>query len=369
MVDKKTAAIAVLCVITVLCLGLWFNSDQEANKLKGGLYELEVDYEKLARVRTSLEENYSELRTEKEDLETEYSTLENDLIEQREENDDNQKEISDLENQLDQAQKMILDNENEIIELGNEISALSIEISALSSQITNYQSQLSQYSSTTSQLQSELVDLEGYLDDIKEIVVTQHYEWEYGTGYYPSEWFWDLPISLRTYTEYHFRPRPSSWREWVDMADDPYDDFYITSMIQQINKAAIEEGFTESEKVNFVIAFVQSLPYTVDSATTDWDEYPKYPLETLFERGGDCEDTSILVAALLDRLGYDTCLLLLYNENHCAVGVSITGTHGSYYEHNGKKYYYLETTGEGFEIGEIPSGITNTRAYIYPINP
>lgn len=212
-------------------------------------------------------------------------------------------------------------------------------------------------------------DLEGYLDDIQEIVVTQHYEWEYGTGYYPSEWFWDLPISIRTYTEYHFRPRPGHWSEWVDMANDPYDDYYISSMIQQINKAAIEEGFTESEKVNFVIAFVQSLPYTVDNATTDWDEYPKYPLETLFERGGDCEDTSILVASLLDRLGYDTCLLLLYNENHCAVGVSITGTYGIYYEHDGKKYYYLETTGDGFEIGDMPSGFTDTRAYIYPINP
>jgi len=76
MVDKKTSAIVVLCVVTVLCLGLWANEAQEVSRLKGGLSELEVDYEKLARVRTSLEENYSELRTEKEDLETEYSNLE-----------------------------------------------------------------------------------------------------------------------------------------------------------------------------------------------------------------------------------------------------------------------------------------------------
>jgi len=362
MVDKKNATIAVLCVVMVLCLGLWFNSAQEASRLKGGLYELEDDYEKLVLVRTSLEENYSELRTEKEDLETEYSTLENDLMEQREENEDNQEEISDLENQLEQAQITILDNENEIIELGNEISALS-------SQLSSYQSQLSQYSSTVSQLRSELLELEVYVDDIKEIIVTQHYEWEYGTGYYPSDWSWDLDISLRIYTEYHFRPRPGHWSEWIDMVNDPYDDYYITDMVQIFNKVAIEEGYSESEKVNFVIAFVQSLPYTVDSSTTDWDEYPKYPLETLFERGGDCEDTSILVAALLDRLGYDTCLLLLSHENHCAVGVSITGTYGSYYEHDGKKYYYLETTGDGFEIGDMPSGFTDTRAYIYPINP
>lgn len=79
MVEKKTVAIAVLCVVTVLCLGLWANEAQEANRLEGELSELEDDYDNLARVRTSLEENYSELRTEKEDLEEEYSNLEADV--------------------------------------------------------------------------------------------------------------------------------------------------------------------------------------------------------------------------------------------------------------------------------------------------
>ena len=69
MVDKKTSVIAILCVTTVLFLGLWINADQEAQRLGGVLGELEDDYDKLARVRTSLEENYSKLRTEKEDLE------------------------------------------------------------------------------------------------------------------------------------------------------------------------------------------------------------------------------------------------------------------------------------------------------------
>jgi len=76
MVEKKTAAIIVLCITMILCIGLWSNSMQEANRLEGELWELEGDYEKLARVRTSLEENYSELKTEKEDLEKDYTNLE-----------------------------------------------------------------------------------------------------------------------------------------------------------------------------------------------------------------------------------------------------------------------------------------------------
>ena len=84
MVDKKTVAIAILCVTATLCLGLYSNSAQEANRLKGGMRELEDDYDKLARVRTSLEENYSELRPEKEDLEHQYVILEG-LAEYRQE--------------------------------------------------------------------------------------------------------------------------------------------------------------------------------------------------------------------------------------------------------------------------------------------
>ena len=87
----------------------------------------------------------------------------------------------------------------------------------------------------------------------------------------------------------------------------------------------------------------------------------------LSDRGGDCEDTSILVAALLDRMGYDVALLLLEDASHMAIGVSIPGTHGAYYEYDSTKYFYLETTGEDWRIGQIPASITDTTEYIYPL--
>ena len=83
------------------------------------------------------------------------------------------------------------------------------------------------------------------------------------------------------------------------MAKEVGDDYYIDQMVRQINTAALEEHFTKVEKLNFVVDFVQSLPCTVDDETTPYDEYPRYLVETLFDRGGDYEDTAILVAALL----------------------------------------------------------------------
>jgi len=215
-----------------------------------------------------------------------------------------------------------------------------------------------------STLESGMADLQSRLDEILSIEVTQHYGWNYGY----STWHWDLPIPMSLYVEYWERERPSSWDEWTYMAKDPDDDYYIDQMIQGINEAAIKEGFTEKEKVDFVIAFVQSLPYTEDDVATRWDEYPKYPVETLFDRGGDCEDTSILVAALLDRLGYDVAILILDDEDHAAVGVSIRGIYGTYYEYEGEEYFYLETTGDGWKIGEMPD-FEDTYAYIYPLTP
>ena len=85
MVDKKNAAIAILCVVTVLCLGFWLNSFREASILGGRFGELEDEYNKLAREYTILYKNCSKLRTEKETLETEYSILksEYDLLKNR----------------------------------------------------------------------------------------------------------------------------------------------------------------------------------------------------------------------------------------------------------------------------------------------
>jgi len=277
-------------------------------------------------------------------------------------------EKSNLESQVTSLARENVELESELIVAENQISTYESQVSSLQSQMSRLQTTSSQKSSEINSLQTEVYDLEFQIDSISEIVVTQHYNWEYGSGYYASEWTWNLPISLGIYLEYYFRPRPSEWKDWIEMITDPDDDYYISTMVQRINEAAYKEGFSESEKVNFVITFVQSLPYTEDSVTTDWNEYPRYPIETLFDRGGDCEDTSILVAALLDRLGYNVCFIFPIDKNHCAVGVAIEGAYGTYYDYEGTKYFYLETTGEGWEIGELPSEYKGS-AYIYPINP
>lgn len=89
-------------------------------------------------------------------------------------------------------------------------------------------------------------------------------------------------------------------------------------------------------------------------------EYWKYPLETITDRGGDCEDSAILLASMLKEAGFDVALIIF--EDH--VGVGIDGNFsGSCFKLGGKKYFYVESTNKDIPIGELESKYESARVY------
>lgn len=73
-------------------------------------------------------------------------------------------------------------------------------------------------------------------------------------------------------------------------------------------------GSSRAEQIyNYVKAIV---PYKEETG-----DYPRFPLETLYYHGGDCEDSAMTVAALLKLAGYTTGLYTIHdsahNINHC----------------------------------------------------
>ena len=197
-------------------------------------------------------------------------------------------------------------------------------------------------------------------EPVSGVTLEKNYNWSYrGRSYSLSL---SIPESQYSYYRELERAHTSDYSVYVT---HPYDDEYINTIIRKFNLIALETHLTEEDKVNLVISFVQSLPYTVDSVTTSFDEYPRYPLETLVDDGGDCEDTSILTASLLKAMNYD--VILIAPPEHMAVGVSLD-SYGSYWEIDSVKYFYLETTGEGWQIGEYPDDLEKL-AYTYELNP
>ena len=138
----------------------------------------------------------------------------------------------------------------------------------------------------------------------------------------------------------------------------------LTREFQNVFKQRRE--WSKQDRVDFVLSFVQSLPYTLDDVTTGYDEFRRYAIETLIEGGGDCEDTTILVGAILRGLGEKTVLIV--TPGHIALGVSgnFTGTSVTY---NGTEYYYCETTGTGWTVGDLPASSGTTVTNIVPLAP
>lgn len=146
---------------------------------------------------------------------------------------------------------------------------------------------------------------------------------------------------------------------------DTYDEPYLSNVVKAFTDYQQANDLSDSATLAHMTAFVQGLKYTKDDVTAGFDEYPRYPVETLLHRGGDCEDTAILLASLFRSFGYGA--VLLSPPGHMAVGVKSSGETGGYIEHQGNRYSYIETTGEGWNVGEIPEAYRGKEVKVYDI--
>ena len=142
-------------------------------------------------------------------------------------------------------------------------------------------------------------------------------------------------------------------------------DPYIQKLAADLKDTATKEGMTDIQIANFVLAFTQYIEYQLDEAYMGYVEYWKFPLETLFDRGGDCEDTSILFCAIASAMGYQTALLLL--PGHMAAGIVLSGFSGDGFGNSTIMYYFCETTAIGYNVGVNPDKITFTSAGVYQV--
>ena len=148
--------------------------------------------------------------------------------------------------------------------------------------------------------------------------------------------------------------------EVVAVKDYIVVDSHIQALADSL-KAKYKEAFgtdpTEDDYVKFAAAFVQKCIKYDYNEYDSGKEYWRYPLETLCNKKGDCEDTSILLAALIDAGGYEAGILLLPGHAMCAVTAATLV--GGPYENirnspvYGKDFYPIETTADTTEDGVI----------------
>ena len=187
----------------------------------------------------------------------------------------------------------------------------------------------------------------------------------YTWNYKGTDWRWNVGFPTAGY-DYYKSKSHSRENNYAEYALSSYDRTILQQIVQKFKDGGNQKGYTQNDNVLNIVSFVQSLPYTSDRVTTGYDEYPRYPLETLIDDGGDCEDTAILTVALLHEMGYG--VVLIHLPGHMAVGIKGSDNlRGTSYEFQGEKYYYLETTGKGWGIGDIPDQYKNLEAEIVPL--
>jgi len=173
-----------------------------------------------------------------------------------------------------------------------------------------------------------------------------------------------LPTVLKKY--YSERTRIGRYGAYVS---DRFDDPYLDSVVGEFKQFGEENSQSDPEIIDHMMRFVQNLKYSNDKVSEGFNEYPKFPIETLVDKGGDCEDTCILLASMLEQFGYGTVLLAFFDRNHMAVGVAgKEGLPGTSYNQDGTQYYYVETTASGWRLGQVPPKMKGGKPKIIPVD-
>ncbi len=164
-----------------------------------------------------------------------------------------------------------------------------------------------------------------------------------------SEWTLSVNVSAEDYYTAKYTARTTmfnvnQYAEYVTTTDDA-----VVEIAEALASMAESKGYDQYTTACFVLSFVQNFTYESDENSTGYEDYPRYPIETLVDGEGDCEDTSALFASLIqaEPFGMDAVLVSLSTPTsdvgHMAVGLYLEDVPSEVsYTFNGTAYTMSE---------------------------
>ncbi|PIT95155.1 hypothetical protein COT98_01010 [Candidatus Falkowbacteria bacterium CG10_big_fil_rev_8_21_14_0_10_39_9] len=183
------------------------------------------------------------------------------------------------------------------------------------------------------------------------------FTWKYdGQSYYLNEIF-----NKSLYDQYSVMPRvltyqqnnpPANFRDsfYAMFLTPRSGDATLDRVLIDLNKLAQSKGIAGDKLVEFMMAFVQYIPY--DTSKVNNTNLPNYIYETLYRNSGVCSDKSFLAIAILRKMGYGASILDYPDNKHSAAGVSCAVSQST----SGSGYCFVETT-NFFPIGVVPNSL------------
>lgn len=234
---------------------------------------------------------------------------------------------------------IVLDSDKAALQ--DQVNALQIEKMALEDQVSSlqqnydalnssYKSLLNGYNSLDANYSSLQIDYEGLQTDYERLQVdyegaikVPHIQIRNGTIYWRfkllnGELFtWWMSIEEYKYYLNKTKPVDCHLLETVSglVRIRKYELLVQPEVFCDLSRRDLTEGNTDREFVEEVFNFMKQLTmYHSDVG----EDYPKWPLETLAEGAGDCEDFAILAASLLkagdEYAGYGMSFQMVYMD-------------------------------------------------------
>jgi hypothetical protein len=126
----------------------------------------------------------------------------------------------------------------------------------------------------------------------------------------------------------------------------------VDTLRHMIRRLPAREGVSrEAEGVNFLLHFVQAMPYKTDAEQFGKERY-LFADETLYFPYSDCEDRSVLLAYLIREIMGLEVVGLLY-PGHAATAVHFSRpVKGDWVSQGGKRYVVADPSYIGADLGE-----------------
>lgn len=275
---------------------------------------------------------------------------------------DLQKEYDNLGEEYNTAKVALTLAQNERDTAKAQLTSTQNELQKIQAELTAQAAALAEARSSNDTIQKHSDELENELNATLDTQVKLYFKFNFQY----VDYNWMLPIPLKSYLYYKEQTRPTV-AEYETIVLDSGTDSIMTALDNLIKDAAGQYNLRRSEIANLVVRFTGTLNITDNDVTKPHDNYARYPVETLFDQGGDSEDTSLLAASLLKRQDFDMVFFVFEPQRHVALGVYLPGLIGDGWEYQQKRYFYLETTGNAGALGNCPYYYQGLRPTIIPI--
>lgn len=170
---------------------------------------------------------------------------------------------------------------------------------------------------------------------------------------------------LRATNPFKLNPSESFKSNVTELLAKCEDKTNVHRLLRYIIQSAKNAELDEIELMQFILDFVQipNIKYKKDETCEEIGcprEYARFPDETMYDGHGDCDCKAMLAAVLFKEAGFKTAYLI--TSNHAAVAVASRTAPSpdmnelggdSLLVKDGYMYFFCETTGDGFRIGDL----------------